>query len=50
MHSRCNFDVIRSITDAIREEIEGKVAIFTTFTGGLITSKFDQNINQKLDQ
>ena len=37
MHSRCN-------SDAIWEEVEGKVAMFTTFTGVLITSKLDQNI------
>ena len=27
---------------ALREEVEGEVAMFTTFIGGLITSMFDQ--------
>ena len=35
MHSRCN-------SDAIWEEVEGKVAMFTTFTGGLITSQLSK--------
>ena len=37
MHYRCNLD-------AIREEVEGEVAMFTTFTGGLITTKLDPKI------
>ena len=35
MDYRCNLDLIR-------EEVGGKVAMFTSFTGGFITSKLDQ--------
>ena len=37
MHCRYNLD-------AIREEFEGEVAMFATFTGGFIISKLDQII------
>ena len=53
MQLRRNLDATATPTaranlDAIREEVEGEVAMFPTFTGGSITSKLDQIIKTSI--